>query len=153
MADLDSAGTFASQAEVIEKLNELLAAERAGARVAVGSRRERTPPMIDVFFRRLSHDEAACCAMLSRHIGRLGGVPTAEVGTFHGAAMAIADIKDRLVFLNRGQTWVVRKLEALILRLRDNCLVEDLGEMLATHRTNIQSADELIALLDVDRRV
>src|SRR3546814_11513309 len=53
---------------------------------------------------------------------------------------------DRLAFLNRGQGWIVRKLEALTPRIRDEVLYADLRAILDSHRTNI---DRACALLDL----
>ena len=60
-------------------------------------------------------------------------------------AMAIADSHERLAFLNRGQAWVVRKLEELLPRVRDDILHAALSEMRASHVENIQRTEECIA--------
>jgi hypothetical protein len=39
-------------------------------------------------------------------------------------------MRARLAFLNRGQGWVVRKLEALLATVRDETLHAELTEML-----------------------
>ena len=52
--------------------------------------------------------------------------------------MAISDVAERLAFLNRGQGWVVRKLERLLPRVRDDALHADLAAMLESHRDNIE---------------
>lgn len=68
--------------------------------------------------------------MLAGHIKMLGEKPTAETGAFYGKAMAIADLHERIVFLNRGQGWVVRKLREMLPRLQGGQLHADLAEML-----------------------
>ena len=52
--------------------------------------------------------------------------------------MAISDVAERLAFLNRGQGWVVRKLERLLPRVRDDALHADLAAMLKSHQDNIE---------------
>ena len=47
--------------------------------------------------------------------------------------MAISDMAERLAFLNRGQAWVVRKLEGLLPKVRDDALHADLDAMLKSH--------------------
>ena len=55
--------------------------------------------------------------------------------------MAISDLEQRLDFLNRGQAWVVRRLEALIPGVQDAQVRADLGAMLEAHRRNIERVD------------
>lgn len=144
-ADADDAYMgYAGRDEILAALNELLEAERAGARVALaGSRAAGGAPYGELMLA-VRADEARWCAMLSRHIKRLGGTPSRTTGAFHGKAMAIPDLLDRLAFLNRGQAWVVRKLEALTPRVRDDALHGDLREMLAGHHDNIGRADRFL---------
>lgn len=135
---------FASHEEVLTLLNELLAAERAGTKVAAGSRLN-TPETLGRFLRRLARDEARCCAMLTGHITALGGAATTEMGAFYRAAMAIPDIRARLAFINRGQGWVIRRLKDMLPRVRDDRLHADLSEMLRTHERNIDLANAALA--------
>ena len=89
-------------------------------------------------------DEARWCAMLARRIRCLGDDPSRKTGSFRDKALAISNPIDRLAFLNRGQAWVVRKLEALMPRVRDEGLHGDLREMLDSHCRNIQLAEALL---------
>jgi nitronate monooxygenase len=57
--------------------------------------------------------------------------------------MAIEDLGARISFLNRGQGWVVRKLREMLPRVRDEALHRDLDEMLRSHVTNIDLANDL----------
>jgi nitronate monooxygenase len=54
--------------------------------------------------------------------------------------MAIADLGERVTFLNLGQAWVVRKLREMLPRVRDNLLHTELTEMLRSHEANIALA-------------
>lgn len=135
---------YAGRDEIVAALNELLEAERAGARVALAAAKSGATPGYASLMRDVRGDEARWCAMLSRHLRCLGVAPSRRTGAFHGKAMAIADPWDRLAFLNRGQAWVVRKLEALTPRVRDESLHADLRAMLESHRTNIERADMLL---------
>jgi hypothetical protein len=151
-ADADDAYMgYAPRNELVAALNILLEAERAGAKVALAS---ANPPMdrndpIDPAYRPLMlsvrDDEARWCAMLSHHIRHLGGAPSARTGNFYGKAMAITDPLDRLTFLNRGQAWVVRTLEELLRRVRDDALHTDLRAMLDSHRENIDHAEAFLS--------
>lgn len=131
---------FASRDELVAALNELLEAERAGARVALASRSSSENIRFSELMQIVRADEAHWCAMLSHEIRRLGAAPSRRTGAFYGRAMAIKDPRERTMFLNRGQSWVVRKLEALMPRVRDEVLHMNLRTMAEKHRTNIDLA-------------
>ena len=57
--------------------------------------------------------------------------------------MAIGDLRERLIFLNRGQGWVVRKLKALCPTVRDPVIRGDLEAMLRAHEKNIVSVQDI----------
>lgn len=136
---------YAPRDEILAALNELLEAERAGARVARASVKLQSDPAYRGLMRAVRADEARWCAMLSAQIKRLGAAPSRKTGGFHAKALAIPDALERLTFLNRGQAWVVRKLEALNPRVRDEALHADLREMLDSHRINIDRASTFLA--------
>jgi Domain of unknown function (DUF6306) len=131
--------------ELIAVLNELLEAERAGAKVALESAREAGDPATAQLLEAIREDEARWCAMLLRHIKALQGTASPRIGAFHGKAMAIADLKERLTFLNRGQGWVVRKLREVTPRVRDEALLADLSHMLSSHVANINLTNSALA--------
>ncbi|GLT01123.1 hypothetical protein GCM10007897_25140 [Sphingobium jiangsuense] len=130
--------------ELVAALDELLEAERAGARVALASIRDASGEALAALMRHVRGDEARWCAMLSRHVRRLGARPSRRTGAFYGKAMAIADPWERLAFLNRGQSWVVRRLEALLPQVEEEGLRADLLDMLESHRVNIEQAADLL---------
>jgi hypothetical protein len=138
-------GYSIDRADLIAFLNELLEAERAGARVALESAAEASEPGIVALLKNIQHDEGYWCAMLFRHIKLMGGEPSLRIGAFHGKAMAIRDLKERIAFLNRGQGWVVRKLREVTPRVRDAALHADLAHMLSSHVANITLANSAIA--------
>lgn len=133
--------TLASRDEVLVALNELLEAERAGARVAMETARDMPPCALTTLVQDVHKDEVRWCRMLMRAIKALEGTPSSATGAFWGKAMAIPDLEQRLSFLNRGQAWVVRRLEALIPRVQDAQVRTDLGVMLEAHRRNIERVD------------
>jgi len=133
--------TLASRDEMLVALNELLEAERAGARVAMETARDMPPCALTTLVQDVHHDEVRWCSMLMRTVKALEGTPSSATGAFWGKAMAIPDLEQRLSFLNRGQAWVVRRLEALIPRVQDAQVRTDLGAMLEAHRRNIERVD------------
>lgn len=130
---------FATAAETAEFLNMLLEAERAGARVTLESARAATGAIADLL-RDIHRDEARWCAMLSEELGRLDTLASTVTGAFYGKAMAIADMTERLTFLNRGQDWVVRKLSEMLPRIGDDRLHARLRDMRDSHIANIARA-------------
>ena len=136
---------YADRDEILSTLNMLLEAERAGTRVAQGSGKSATLSGYAQLMRGVRKDEAHWCAMLTRQIQRLGGTPSRRTGAFLDKAMAIPAPLDRLAFLNRGQVWVVRKLDELMPRVRDAALHADLKDMADRHRANIRLADDFLA--------
>ncbi len=124
--------------DLLEALNELLEAERAGARVA----RETAAQMHDrvadqALVIDIQHDEVRWCGMLMRVIKAMQGQPSDQTGAFHVKAMAITAMTERLTFLNRGQDWVVRRLQTLIPRISDSRVQAELQTMLDAHVLNI----------------
>lgn len=127
--------------DLVATLNELLEAERAGARVTLETARQAQHPLIVELMQYIQHDEARWCAMLLRRIRQLGGTASPRMGAFYEKAMAIDDIAERITFLNRGQGWVVRKLRELIPKVEDASLSADLHQMLSSHIANITLAN------------
>ncbi len=100
---------------LLAALNELLEAERAGARIA----RETAAslPQADPWLLRVAdiqRDELRWCRMLMGLIQGLGATPSALTGDFYGKVMALNDFTERMRLLNRGQAWVVRRLDAVL---------------------------------------
>ena len=79
-----------------------------------------------------------------QHVVALNGPPSGAVGSFYERALAIEDLPKRVAFLNRGHRWVVRKLETLLPRVRDEALHADLSDMLRAHSVNIARAEDFL---------
>jgi hypothetical protein len=130
---------FLPRDELVARLNVLVEAERAGARVAAESARSAVGDRRRLLAE-IAQDEARWCAALSAQVRDLGGEPSRAVGAFHGKALAIADLDARMAFLNRGQAWVVRELERLLPQVRDDGLHRMLAAMREQHVVNIARA-------------
>jgi hypothetical protein len=133
---------YAGKDELVAFLNELLEAERAGAKVTLESARAAGDGPLAELLRVVQQDEAQWCAMLLGHVKARGGSPSEKIGAFYDKAMAIADLGERISFLNRGQGWVARKLREMLPRVRDDHLHADLTRMLRSHEDNIARAKE-----------
>ncbi|WP_322039613.1 nitronate monooxygenase [Burkholderia diffusa] len=127
---------------LLAALDELLEAERAGARVASETAAEvNDDPELHRLIAHIRQDEAHWCSVLVDAIRTLGATPTRATGAFHEKAMAIDDLAERMTFLNRGQRWVVRKLQALLPTLADPDIHHALSLMLVAHEKNIGAVD------------
>jgi len=132
---------YADREELLVFLNELLEAERAGARIAARTATETGDPRIKALLRDIQRDEARWCALLLRWIAELQGDASPRVGDSYKKCLAIAGLKERIAFINRGQGWVVRKLRDMLPRMRDDAMHADFAEMLTRHEDNIARAN------------
>lgn len=134
-----------SRGELLSILNELLEAERAGVKVAAVYRDDSPTVSARTLLDGVHADEARSCALLSRAIEQLGGEPSRAIGDFAERALAVQGEAPRLAFLNRGQRWVIRRLEETIPRVDDSDVAEWLGQMLALHIRNVLACEDLDA--------
>ena len=132
------------QQEFIDLLNRLLEAERSGVRAVSGMLKSLPDGELKVGLKKAKGDEARYVAGLHALLKRLGVVPSEKVGDFADKLLAIDGIVGQLRFLNRGQGWVVRKIEALLPTLIDQAMRDFFTEMLGTHRKNIAWAEKMI---------
>jgi hypothetical protein len=137
---------------LIEALTELLEAERAGVRVGANLVALADGQEIQAAARTVLADETHWCRMLVGALRRLDAKPSARVGDFYGKVMATPGLAARLALLNRGQGWVVRKLEALLPKVRDDRLHAELKAMLEAHVANIDRIEGVLARHPPDER-
>ncbi len=139
------AGEFEREARqaVIVRLDELLEAERAGARVTMETARQTPNAKLRGLIEAVHRDEVKWCVMLGHAIRELDATPGSRTGAFYEKAMAISDIHERLDFLNRGQAWVVRKLRELLPLVNHSTIEQNLTEMLVAHEANIDRVNAL----------
>lgn len=133
---------------LIETLQSLLAAERAGARIGKDTLTEMAATNAKgdetSLVEHIQRDEVRYCQILMTQLRRLDVEPNQATGDFYGKCMAITDLAERLNFLNRGQRWVVRKIDEVIPDISDMQLLDVLTEMKATHVANIDSTDSTL---------
>jgi nitronate monooxygenase len=140
----DSYMGYASREELLAFLNELLEAERAGARVTARTAADAPDAATKTLMRDIHRDEARWCAMLLKWIAHLQGDASTNVGAFYGKCMAISDLAERLAFLNRGQGWVAKKLREMLPKTRDDAMHADFSAMLKSHEENIARANAML---------
>ena len=136
---------FAPLEEILGFLNELLEAERAGARITARTALDAKDESLAGLMQDIRRDEAHWCAMLLTWITQLNGTASSKIGDFYGKCLAISDLHERARFINRGQGWVVRKLKVMLPRIRDDALHADLMAMLDSHDENVRRSETLLS--------
>jgi len=127
----------------VDRLNELLEAERAGVETLSRLFPEARTPEMRKLFEEVRDDEAWSCAGLARSIKTLGGVMSEKKGDFAEKVMSEPTLAARLRLLNRGQGWVVKRLEGLLGETLPAPVSEFLKEMKTRHIANIEACDRL----------
>lgn len=132
---------------LIDGLNALLEAERAGAKVLAILRDgldARSPER--GLLERLQKDEGANAVLLYKTIRRLGGIASHDTGAFVQKTLAVDGLAARLAFLNKGQAWVVRKIDQVLPEVEDEAARAMLVEMRVSHLDNIAACEALLAM-------
>ncbi|MGH7004376.1 MAG: DUF6306 domain-containing protein, partial [Alphaproteobacteria bacterium] len=127
-----------SKADILALLNRLLEGERAGVQATVEMSAAAREPATRAALKDVAIDEARYCAMLMRHIARLGGPASRETGAFLGKIRSAEPGNARIALLNRGQAWVVRQIRKDLPAIVDEALRRDLAEMAAKHEKNVR---------------
>ncbi|WP_416826264.1 DUF6306 domain-containing protein [Ectobacillus polymachus] len=129
---------------LINLLNALLEAERAGVETANHLLNHHPSKELDAQYKQVKKDEAWSCAGLHKAILREGGEPSMQVGAFVDKIIALETLKEKLVLLNKGQAWVARKIDEAIAYGTQPETKEFLKEMKDKHHTNIGEMDKYL---------
>ena len=133
--------------DIVEQLNELLAAERAGVDT-LSRLGEDASPATRPLFDEIRDDEAWSCAGLVECLKRLGHQPTRAKGNFAEKVLALPTLPERLRLLNRGQRWVMERIDGLLPKELHDDTRAFLREMRDVHIRNVARCDELLVALD-----
>jgi nitronate monooxygenase len=144
-AEHTTTGANAEETSVtaIDRLNELLEAERAGVDALSRLFPEARSPEMQKLFEDVRDDEAWSCAGLVRSIKTMGGTPSEKKGDFADKVMAEPTLPARLRLLNRGQGWVVKRLDALLAEPLPESVSGFLADMRTRHLDNIATCERL----------
>ena len=129
-------------AELTEFLNVLGEAERAGGRVLHELEQEAVSLELKELLRKTAHDEGYYAGQINTHVRRLGGEPSTKIGDFVEKVRATGGLKSKIELLNRGQRWVIRKIEEKLPSLSDAQLKAFLSVMAKGHYMNIQAVED-----------
>ena len=125
-------------------LNTLAEAERAGGRVLHELTEMARSPELRELLKKVGHDEGYYAGELAAHVRRLGGAPSNKTGDFVEKVRAVNDFRGKLELLNRGQRWVIRKIEENLASLTDADLHAFLALMAKGHHVNIGALDDAL---------
>lgn len=135
------------QEEYGRLLNTLLEAERAGTKLLscyanelpLGTAEWKT-------LRAVQHDEARNCSVLIHLLLDAAVEPSMAIGDFYRKGLAITEWRERLEFLNRGQSWVAKRIAAALPRVAQPGARAVLQTMLDSHVANIGTCEHLFVM-------
>ena len=125
-------------------LNTLGEAERAGGRVLHELTEIAHSPELRELLKKVGHDEGYYAGELAAQVRRLGGSPSNKTGDFVEKVRAVNDLRGKLELLNRGQRWVIRKIEENLASVADADLHAFLDLMAKGHHLNIGALDDAL---------
>jgi nitronate monooxygenase len=125
-------------------LNLLSEAERAGGRILNELTGQAKSLELREMLKKVGHDEGYYAGELASHVRRLGGTPSTKTGDFVEKVRAVGDFRGKLELLNRGQRWVIRKIEENIGAVDDAGLKAFLVVMAQGHRVNIGALEDAL---------
>jgi len=125
-------------------LNTLGDAERAGGRVLHELTEQAASLVLREMLKKVAHDEGYYAGELAHHVRRLGGVASNKTGDFVEKVRAVGEFRAKCELLNRGQRWVIRKIEESLPTIDDAQLKAFLTVMAAGHHSNIDALEQAL---------
>jgi Domain of unknown function (DUF6306) len=125
-------------------LNMMGEAERAGGRVLHELTDQAQSLELRELLKKVAHDEGYYAGELAAHVRRLGGAPSNKTGDFVDKVRAVGDFKGKLELLNRGQRWVIRKIDESLPSITDVQLQAFLRVMAKGHYVNIGALEDAL---------
>jgi nitronate monooxygenase len=125
-------------------LNMMGEAERAGGRVLHELTEQAQSLELRELLKKVAHDEGYYAGELAAHVRRLGGAASNKTGDFLEKVRAVSDFKGKLELLNRGQRWVIRKIDEALPSISDSHLQAFLRVMAKGHHVNIGALEDAL---------
>ena len=125
-------------------LNMMGEAERAGGRVLHELTEEAQSLELRELLKKVAHDEGYYAGELAAHVRRLGGTASTRTGDFVEKVRAVGDFKGKLELLNRGQRWVIRKIDETLPSITDSKVQAFLRIMAKGHHVNIGALEDAL---------
>lgn len=114
-------------------VRELMAAERAGARIMAMSLQQAGNKKHRDILQQLHRGEAESCRRLRACHVHLGMALDHDIGDFYQKCMAISDMDERLALVARGQRWVARKIREYLPSCPDDFIRHQFRAILQLH--------------------
>ncbi|MCC6383157.1 MAG: hypothetical protein IT304_11680 [Dehalococcoidia bacterium] len=134
----------------IDRLNELLLAERAGVEVGALLKKNLPKGYFRNHLAKIEADEAISCAVLERGLRALGGDPAPGQNDFAAKVAALPGLLERLDLLARGQAWVVKRVDVLLAEPLPEEVLDELQDMRREHVANIDWCNQQVTELRAD---
>jgi len=125
-------------------LNMMGEAERSGGRVLHELTDQAQSLELKELLKKVAHDEGYYAGELAAHVRRLGGSASNKTGDFVEKVRAVGDFKGKLELLNRGQRWVIRKIDESLPSVNDLYLQAFLRVMAKGHHVNIGALEDAL---------
>jgi nitronate monooxygenase len=125
-------------------LNMMSEAERAGGRVLHELTDQAQSLELSELLKKVAHDEGYYAGELAAHVRRLGGSASNRTGDFVEKVRAVGDFQGKLDLLNRGQRWVIRKIDESLPSITDSHLRAFLKVMAKGHHVNIGALEDAL---------
>ena len=131
----------------IDFLNEMLEAERAGAKALVVFMDEhpRNGESWKVL-RAIQNDEAHNCVMIGELLKRAGHDYSHATGKFYDKAIAVKGKRERIEFLTRGLRWAVKRFEQALPKLEPQAR-NTFTKMRDSHLRSIAACERVLKTL------
>ena len=135
-----------TDAELVDFLNRMLEAERAGARALVVFLDDwpRHGPEWQTL-RKVHDDEAHNCALLGEQLKRRGRDYSHATGEFYPKAVAVKGARERIAFLVRGLKWAIREFEQALPRIGDPAVKQLFQGMRERHQRSAAACESVAA--------
>jgi nitronate monooxygenase len=130
--------------QLVDFLNMMSEAERAGGRVLHELTEQANSLELRELLKKVAHDEGYYAGELSGHVRRLGGAASNKTSDFVEKVRAVGDFKGKLELLNRGQRWVIRKIDENLSSIGDAQLEAFLRVMAKGHHVNIGALEDAL---------
>ena len=128
---------------LIDRMQELLEAERAGVKCLDAMADQAKDMGKKELFTLFRNDEGKFCAGLFGFLQARGAAPTTNVGAFADKVISLPTEAEQVALLVKGQGWVVRKIDEIPpaeLNAQETAFFADMREV---HIVNIEKCKQL----------
>jgi nitronate monooxygenase len=134
-----------SESELVDFLNRMLDAERAGAKALVVFMDDWPRHGAEwKTLRKVHEDEAHNCALIGEQLKRRGRDYSHATGEFYGKAVAVKGPRERITFLTKGLRWAMREFEQALPRIEDSQVRDLFQGMRDRHQRSCAACESVL---------